>query len=271
MKFTTFFLLALFLKISYLAANTFEIRRINEDDNLKSRWDQEYAWEQLHAVVDGVDYLIAPTHELWMGISLGVVYEGDLDGDGFTDALVQSHQGGNCCAPYYFVVSYRGNGFFSVHHMEGMYGYKIRVKEAYGELLIEVLDQEQPVENAIGSEDLYTFRFYKGELELVSHATNEALVPAIVEVTARDVKDENKTIIFDVDGDGIDEEILGTYWDRWGSVQIGNIYTSSRGPVTLSYGCSRLGFMSSTTNGLHDVICDRRDILRYDTESNRYQ
>lgn len=256
---------------TFALCQTYEVRRIDGDDSVKTQWDQEYARKQLYAVLDNIDYLIAPTHERWIGISLEVIYEGDLDQDGLADAVVQSYQGGQCCAPYYFVVSYRGNGFFSVHHMQGMYGYKIRVKEAYGELLIKVLDQEQPVESAIGSEDLYTFRFYKGELELVSHATNEALVPAIVEVTAKDVKDENKTIIFDVDDDGIDEEILATYWDRWGSVKIGNIYTSSRGTVTLSYGCSRIGFMSSTTNGLHDVVCDRRDILRYDTEGNRYQ
>ena len=83
-----------------ISAQTFEVRTINGETTNSSRWDQEYAREQLYAVIDGVDYLIAPTHEKWMGISLDVVHEGDLDGDGLTDAVIRFHQGGNCCAPY---------------------------------------------------------------------------------------------------------------------------------------------------------------------------
>lgn len=74
---------------NFALTSTFEIRTINEDENVKSRWDQEYAQEQLYAVVDGIDYLIAPTHERWMGISLDVVHEGDLDGDGLTDCNLE--------------------------------------------------------------------------------------------------------------------------------------------------------------------------------------
>ena len=51
-----------------------------------------------------------------------------------------------------------------------------------------------------------------------------ALLPAIVEVTAADVQYENKTLIFDVDGDGIDDKIqLRNFWSRWNSVICGDI------------------------------------------------
>ena len=251
--------------------NIFEIRSINNDDTSKSRWDQEYAREQLYAVIDSVDYLIAPTHEQWMGISLEVIHEGDFDGDGLIDAVISSHQGGNCCAPYYFVVSHRGDGFFSVHHHETMYGYEIEIKNKDEEYLIEILDTVEPSDYPIGHEELTTLRFTEGNLEVVSQFTNTALIPALVEVTGQDVQEADKLILFDVDGDGREEEIIASYWERWGTVIIGDIVTTSKGKVTFSTGCSRIGFMRTTTNGLHDIVCGRKDILRYDPESTRYK
>lgn len=251
--------------------NIFEIRSINNDDTSKSRWDQEYAREQLYAVIDSVDYLIAPTHEQWMGISLEVIHEGDFDGDGLIDAIISSHPGGNCCAPYYFVVSHRGDGFFSVHHHETMYGYEIEIKNKDEEYLIEILDTVESSDYPIGHEELTTLRFTEGNLEVVSQLTNTALIPALVEVTGQDVQEADKLILFDVDADGREEEMIASYWDRWGTVIIGDIVTTSKGKVTFSTGCSRIGFMKSTTNGLHDIVCGRTDVLRYDPENNRYK
>ena len=252
-------------------ANTYDVRRINEDNNGKSRWDQEYAWEQLYAVVDGVEYLIAPTHEKWMGINLDIVFEGDLDGDGLTDAVISSHQGGNCCAPYYFVVSHRGDGFFSVHHHESMYGYEIEVKNKGAEPLIEILDAIGSSDYPIEHEELTTLRFTEGNLQVVSQLINTALIPALVEVTGQDVREADKLILFDIDDDGREEEMIASYWERWGTVIINDIVTTSKGKVNFSVGCSRIGFMKTKTNGLHDIVCGRKDILRYDLESNRYQ
>ena len=256
---------------SLILATTFEVRSINEEDTFKSRWDQEDAREQLYAVVDGVDYLIAPTHKRWMGITLDVVHEGDLDGDGLTDAVISSHQGGNCCAPYYFVVSHRGDGFFSVHHHESMYGYEIEVKNTGEEPLIEILDAVGSSDYPIEHEELSTLRFTEGNLQVVSQLINTALIPALVEVIGQDVKEADKLILFDVDGDGREEEMIASYWERWGTVIIDDIVTTSKGKVNFSTGCSRIGFMNTTTNGLHDIVCGRKDILKYDLENNRYQ
>ena len=173
-----------------------------------SRWDQEYAQEQLFANVDGTDYLIAPQDKNWMGISLEVIYQGDLDGDGRNEAVVSSHQGGNCCAPYYFVVSHRGNGFFSTHTHDQMYGYGINIIEAYDRKLIEVFDAVGSSDYPIVREELIQLEFSEGTLSVVSRLENAALIPALVEVTGQDVKESNTTIYFDVDGDGTEEEIL---------------------------------------------------------------
>ena len=252
-------------------AQAYEVRNIDGNTTIKSRWDQEYAQDQLYASLNSIDYLIAPQHEKWMGISLEIIYQGDLDGDGRNEAVVSSHQGGNCCAPYYFVVSHRGDGFFSTHTHEQMYGYGINIVEAYDRKLIEVFDAVGSSDYPIVREELTQLDFTAGKLSVVSRLENEALIPVLIEVTGQDVEGSDTKIYFDVDGDGTDEEILVSYWERWGVANIVEIETSSMGPVTFSTGCSRIGFIATRTNGLHDVVCGRSDILRYDPQTNRYQ
>jgi hypothetical protein len=152
-----------------------------------------------------------------------------------------------------------------------MYGYEIEVKNKGIKPLIEILDAVGSSDYPIEHEELTTLRFTEGNLEVVSQLINTALIPALVEVTGQDVQEADKLILFDVDGDGSEEEMIASYWDRWGTVIIGDIVTTSKGKVNFSVGCSRIGFMKTTTNGLHDIICGRNDILRYDLESNRYQ
>ena len=262
---------AAFLFASPATSKTFEVREINDEETVRTQWDQEYATEQLFAVIGDNEYLIAPNHERWMGIALEVKFEGDLDNDGLIDAVISSHQGGNCCAPYYFVVSHRGDGFFSVHTHDSLYGYEIDIVKKYDEYLIEVLDSVSSSDYPISKDELTLLRFSKGNLEVVSRLLNTALIPTLVEVTGQDVREANKLILFDVDGDGNDEEMIASYWDRWGTVIIEEIVTTSHGKVTFSIGCGRIGFMKTTTNGLHDIICNRNDILTYDPESRRYR
>ena len=126
-------------------------------------------------------------------------------------------------------------------------------------------------DSPIEAEELTVLRFSEGRLDVVSQLLNTALIPALVEVTGQDVKEADKLILFDVDEDGRAEEMTASYWDRWGTVIIGDIVTTSKGKVTFSTGCSRIGFMQTTTNGLHDIVCGRTDLLRYDPESKGYK
>ena len=243
---------------------------------VKTYPDNETKWQQdarmlLYALVDGKEYLIAPENKNWNSYYIEIVTVDDLDGDGLPEAIVSTSHSGNCCGPNYFVVSNRGKGFFSVHTHENLHdvSFDLKLNTDYGSKLIEVSDTV-PSLNPIDQEYTYLLEFTSGALKTVSTFKNMALLPAIVEVTAADVQYENKTLIFDVDGDGIDDKIPCNFWSRWNSVICGDIETSSKGTIILSSGCSRIGFLKSTTDGIHDVVCSRNSILKYNAKDNRY-
>ena len=255
----------------FVNASTYDVHTIMENPQLATRW-QEDARALLYATVDGAEYLIAPTHPDWNQAYIEVKFEDDFDGDGLLDAVVSTSHGGNCCGPNYFVVSHRGEGFFAVYTHQDMTGWpSVSLNLDYGEKLLKVSNSSLGLKHPITEEQISFFRFAKGKLDRISYATNSAVVAALIEVTAQDVENDKKTINFDVDADGIEEEIVVSFWDRWQVATFGNIESSSMGSIGFSNGCSRIGFLSSMTNGVHDIVCDRNSILRYDLQSRRYQ
>ena len=256
---------------SILHAATYEVRSVTENPELETRW-QKNAGSLLYATVDGTEYLIAPAHPDWNQAYIEVEFEDDLDGDGLLDAVVSTSHGGNCCGPNYFLVSHRSKGFFAVYNHEDMTGWpSISLNMDYGEKLLKVSNNSLGLKHPITEEQISLFRFTQGKLDKVSYATNSAIVAAVIEVTAQDVEKEKKTINFDVDADGIEEAIVVNFWDRWQVATFESIESSSMGTLGFSQGCSRIGFISSMTNGVHDIVCDRTKILRYNQQSGSYR
>ena len=247
---------------------TFEVRKTYPDN--ETRWQPD-ARMLLYATVDGKEYLIAPEDKNWNFFYIEIVMTEDLDGDGLQEAVVSTSHSGNCCGPNYFVVSHRGNGFFSVHTHGNLHdvGYDLKLTTYFGIKMLEVSDT-LPSLDTIDQELTHLLKFSAGTLESVRTLRNMALIPAIIEVTAADVQYENKTLNFDVDGDDIEDKITCNFWPRWKSVICGDIEASSKGKIILSHGCSRIGFLKSKTDGVHDIVCSRSDILQYSAQDKRY-
>ena len=275
-SFFRFLLVSLVLIItstSYVFATKakFEVRRLEYNPSLQSRW-QEDALSALYATVDGVEYLIVPEHPDWNSTYIDISIQEDLDGDGLTEAVVSTSHGGNCCGPNFFVISHRGDGFFSSHTHEDMTGWpSVELNLDYGEKILKVSNLQYEEDQKIQGEQISLFKFLMGELVRVSHTTNSGLINAVLDVTANDVKLENKFVKFDIDGDGLDESIEVKFWERWQTATIHNIESSSKGTMGFSIGCTRIGFLRTKTNGVHDIVCNRNDILRYDLDANRYR
>ena len=118
---------------------TFEVRETYPDN--ETRWQPD-AKMLLYGIVDGQEYLIAPEDKNWNSFYIEIVLEDDLDGDGLPEAVVSTSHSGNCCGPNYFVVSHRGNGFFSVHTHENLHdvGFDLKLNTKFGTKLLEVSD-----------------------------------------------------------------------------------------------------------------------------------
>ncbi len=75
-------------------------------------------------------------------------------------------------------------------------------------------------------------------------------------------KDETKAMFFDLDNDGVNDKIEGRLWHRWGRV-LWRIEFSSGKTFENGIGSKRIGVLKSKTNGVHDIVSDLDDILKW--------
>ena len=99
---------------------------------------------------------------------------------------------------------------------------------------------------------------------------NNAFIFAEHEVTSEELRQiNNKEFEYDFDLDGNKDILSCSYWERWGAVTC-TLQSSIFGEVLISGGCNRLGILTSVSNGMHDLVCNRSDILKWDTTKVEY-
>ena len=239
-------------------AQTTEIREQTEEQNgisyeLVKGGDYMFSAE-LFGLVEGKKHKIDIPAEC-----IRIVKSLDFDEDGFPDVLMEniSACGGNGAANSFFFVSYKGNGGFQITKE---FGY------SWNEPLIEKWDDKTSVvvENDDATKERYILQ--DGKAVLVESTKKTELV-ALKEIKATDFEDPDdvKELRFDLDGDGKDDIITCTFWERWGIIQVANITFSSGIVVTdFSDGCERIGVLATKTNKIHDLVCGDDLILRWD-------
>ena len=253
---------------------SFVVEDIRNNEEAGSRWQKE-AQQLLYAQKDNMEYLIAPSDLRWNSAYIEIQDVVDLDGDGEPEALVRTSHGGNCCGPNFFVVSYRGDGFFSAETHDALTGFpEVEVRKQNGENLIFVDNWTYKDDQEIAVNEKSIFRFSYGSLELLSHLESVGVMAALVDVTASDVKNEPKIIEFDLDSDGQVDRIECSYWPRWEAVDCRSRLSSSKTgqkSFNLQFACTRMGILSSKTHGFHDLVCDRSRVFKMNLDSGRYQ
>ena len=224
--------------------------------------------EDLFAVIDGTDYLITNDH--FEDYRYKSIYaQEDLDGDGRDEVILEIHHGGNCCGSEYAVVSHRGKNYFSISQHEVFDGAgfpSFEFVDYKGEKLIQVVNMPNGAENTSQSIMISLLKYEYGQLTVLSQTENASLIPAIVEVNSFEFDENNPAQIikdFDADGDGISDKLICDYWPRWGST-VCDVDSSVFGYQDLSSGCHRFGVLSSTSNGLRDLVCNGFDRLTFD-------
>jgi hypothetical protein len=71
---------------------------------------------------------------------------------------------------------------------------------------------------------------------------------------------------FDLDENGITDFFECRYWDRW-DLLLFDIILNGNSLGCDNNGVSRVGILSSKTNGVHDLICNENDIVIWNGES----
>ena len=114
-------------------------------------------------------------------------------------------------------------------------------------------------------------KLVNGKLELIAKFYNAAFLNAELDITARELKEiepKRRLFTFDLDLDGKEDELSCYYWWRWGVVSCA-VTSTKLGKVSIPK-CSRIGILSSITNGMHDLVCDRSYIFSWSPDNKEY-
>lgn len=227
--------------------------------------DFYYMDAKLHAIVDGVDHLVELNDDA--DIPLCIILEDtiDVDGDGDKEALITNVQacGGNGIGYCYFIVKYKGNGYFSVSENMGSNASNIEIETWNGQTSFVVL-------NTLPNhrQEKLRYVYENGQIKLV-----ESLMLAYQsienEIKSSDFHNgrENDTISlnYDLNSDGSIDTISCSYWERWDLMFV-EIHWNNGTVQEYHTGFSRIGVLTSKTNGVFDIIADENTIIKWNGE-----
>ena len=246
-----------------------------EERNYPKLFEVDFDKYYLLYVLDkGQKYLIEPNRYDWYvrDAFKEVTATIDLDGDGDKEALLRTQGSGNCCGPKFYIIDKVEDGFFSLVTHEELSGWpSVSIKEGDGGPEIWVNNMSEGMENTSQESTLTILKFENGTLLEEAKYFNSAFLISNLEVTSAEVSSgENKVLIVDLDFDGQMDQMVCSYWARWGAVNC-DINSSKHGEFPLSGGCNRIGILETATNGVRDLVCNRDDILRFNQKEARYE
>jgi hypothetical protein len=222
------------------------------------------------AVRGGVSFKIS---QRWPNVHcLSVVEENDFDGDGQTDALIESSACSSYIQPTYFFVAGTLSDDFAAHEL-GI-GDNLKV-ESWNGRRTAVLEWSNLGRNLDRPETVtQRFVFEHGHAVKVDELRTVELV-ALANLRAEDFSNakpgQEKTLSFDLNDDGKKDTIAGTLWERWGTIKWqvrlsdGSVSDDGNGR-----GCRRLGVLADRTKGHRDLVCDFDTRIRWNGEHYVY-
>jgi hypothetical protein len=205
------------------------------------------------------------------GKCLEIVNVRDFDGDGFPDALVKGviACGGNSTPNGFFFVSALPGGSFAVTDNFADSWDDPVIEKWKGQWSVVVISNnegfnlDRPVE--------FTRRFVleRGKaLKVEEHKRQD--MKSLAEMRSEifhinknaNSPEETHALQYDLEGVGKKDTITGRLWDRWGrimwTVQFANGKTFSSNDA-----CKRIGVLPTKTMGVHDLVCDQDEVLRW--------
>jgi hypothetical protein len=222
-------------------------------------------YNELSATENGKTYKLIPESK---NQCLEVVEQKDFDGNGTLDALVQNTTacGGNCCPNGFFFISARGGGKFDIGDPMADSWVDPVIERWKGRWSVVIVSNNAGVNTERPVEITRRFVFENGKAVKVEERQRkeiQSLLDLRSEVFKSGSPDERHQITYDLDGDGRQDKIGGTLWERWGlivwTVEFANGKKAEGKPD-----CKRIGVLASKTSGVHDLVCDQDTVLRWD-------
>ena len=209
----------------------------------------------------GQEYLIQTDELSYWSYRKEIIHTADLDNDGVNEAIVEASDGGGHGKIKYFIISKRGENFYSVYESNNFMGCCLKILSGN---ILSVFKYDSGIGVTSQVQERSLFEFQNGKLKLLSTSQNEALIPALSEINSHEI-DQNigsKFITGYYDGDTEIDKLTCNYWDRWGAM-ICEVQSSINGVVEINTGCKRVGILETKTRGMVDLVCNRFSKLTF--------
>jgi len=197
--------------------------------------------------------------EPWPSVRcLSVFLESDLDGDGLIDALIES----SACSSYvpstYFFVAGTMGDCFAAQELES--GVNLTVETWRGRPTAVLESNNEGYNQDRPRSVTRWFAFQRGRAVVVDEQ-RAVEVGALANLRSEQFDfakpDQEKVLLFDLDGDGKKDALAGTLWQRWGRIMWQVRFADGRvSDSGNSGGCKRLGVLAEKTMGYRDLVCD---------------
>ena len=209
----------------------------------------------------GQEYLIQTDELSYWSYRKEIIHTADLDNDGVNEAIVAASDGGGHGKIKYFIISKRGENFYSVYESNNFMGCCLKILSGN---ILSVFKYNSGIGVTSQVQEISLFEFQNGKLKLLSTSQNEALIPALSEINSHEI-DQNigsKSITGYYDGDREIDKLVCNYWDRWGSAKC-EVHSSIYGIIKTNFGCKRVGILETKTRGMVDLVCNRFSKFRF--------
>ena len=232
----------------------FFIKSADTDSEIKAPRRSDFG-NDLFVRDKGQEYLIQTDELSYWSYRKEIIHTADLDNDGVNEAIVEASDGGGHGKIKYFIISKRGENFYSVYESNNFMGCCLKILSGN---ILSVFKYDSGIGVTSQVQEISLFEFQNGNLNLLSTAQNEALIPTLSEINSHEI-DQNigsKSITGYYDGDTEIDKLTCNYWDRWGAM-ICEVQSSINGVVEINTGCKRVGILETKTRGMVDLVCNR--------------